>query len=287
MLVEVTKKNAANFKAIAPQGELSRIVNDVNYFGIGYADDADSFPDGILIFHPEKETDDAGEVHTVLVITYFFVRESARDMYVGTYLFSNLVDMSEEIGVEAIRCDVPMDFEYNLLCNVLENFGFHFEVTEVFEFEVSLGKVVELKTFKKSPAEDADLLCDISPKDFSQGLGRLVKEKDIIDYGLSSNIEDYDTELSTVIMQGKYMKGVFLVKQGTDGSIEPVLLRASDNSSQTYYRLIHGALVSALGKYGKRGTLMIRLHNDAGLRLLSGVFKDYTPFIVRRGYFYI
>ena len=50
MLAEITKNNADNFKALVPRIELQRLEKDEDRFGIGYMDDPDGFPDGVLLF---------------------------------------------------------------------------------------------------------------------------------------------------------------------------------------------------------------------------------------------
>ena len=286
MLVEITRRNIGNFRALAPKRELSRLENDEDCFGIGYTDDALSFPDGILIFHLEEE-EEKGEVHPIAVIDYFYVREEARDMYVGTYLFSILVEMAEECHIEALRCDVPMGYEYNLLCNVLENYGFHFSLVEVFEFERPLHDYMELGVFKKRKPGNVLLLYEVPQKVFSVGLRNLTKDEDLSDYDISYDKENYDVELSTVLIQDKLPVGIFLVRIDKDGCIVPELLRTSSQSSDAYLSMIYDAMEVANDKYGKNATVKVRLHNDAGLHLMSDLFEDFAPYLVRRGYFVI
>lgn len=287
MLVEVTKNNVSNFIALAPRRERLRLERDENYFAIGYTDDESSYPDGILMFHPEKEEDEDGEVHAVAVISYFYVRESARDMYVGTYLFSNLLELADDTGLEAIRCDVPMDFEYNLLCNVLENFGFHFDITEVFEFETTLHKLTEIPSINKAPAKKTDLICELKQKIFALGLGKLVREEEFIEYGLSYDIEAYDSEVSTAVVENGVPKGLFLVKEDEDGCIMPLLLRSTEKSGVILSSLIREAMREAVYKYRPFTTVRFKLHSDNSLQMLKSLIPDFTPYIVRRGYFYI
>ncbi len=287
MLVEVTKRNSGNFKGIAPGRELLRLENDENCFGLGYTDDAESLPDGVLIFTLDTELDDNGGMHHIAVITYFYIRESARDMYVGTYLFSELLEMAQNCYIEAIRCDVPMGYEYNLLCNALESFGFEFSLMEVFEFERPLKDYLQLPAFKKRPAIEALLLCDIPQKLFSSGLRNIVKNEDLSDYDISYNMDDYDKELSTVILKNKIPTGFFLVKKDTDGCIVPELLRAEERSSKIYLSLIYESIQVAMDKCGKMAPVKVRLHNNAGIKLLENLFPDFAPYIVRRGYFVV
>ena len=287
MLTQITKKNISNFNALAPKRELMRLENDENCFGIGYADDAESLPDGVLIFYLDEEMDDEGEPYPIAVISYFYVRESARDMYVGAYLFSNLLEMSKFSGIEAIRCDVPMGFEYNLLCNTLESFGFHFDLVEVFEFERPLKDFKDLPALKKAPKEGALMLYEITQAEFLRGFKKLISQEEFYEYELSGDMESYDTELSTVIMENGVPIGLFLVRQDSDGCLVPLFLKAGDSNSSILTRLLYESLQAALAKYGKQATVRITLRSSRGTKLLGALFPDFSPFIVRRGYFYV
>lgn len=287
MLAEITKNNADNFKALVPRIELQRLEKDEDRFGIGYMDDPDGFPDGVLLFKLDMEPDEEDELHPIAEISYFYVREEARDMYVGTYLFSTLIELSEDTGIEALKCDVPMGFEYNLLCNVLENYGFDFSLTEVFEFERPLKDFMDSPHLKNASEVDVMPLYEVPPKAFATVMEAFIKNEKYADYDLSYDMEYYETELSTLVVEGNKITAMFLVKMDEEGRIVPVLIWSGKNSSDVYSGMIVEAVDAAFGKYGKKAIVKITIHNRLSLRLIERLFEDFKPYLVRRGYFYI
>ncbi len=288
MLVEVTVENKENFAALVPERELLMVANDPDCFGIGYTESADVLPDGVLIFRTDAEADDEGKSHPLAELRYIFVAEEARRSYVGTYLFSELIKILEQTDVEAIRCDVPFDEEYNLLCNVLEDYGFHFALSENFITEITLKEIRDLAFLKKPVSKNVVPLKQISPREFNRFFESLVKDEAFFDYELTPYIDDYEPDASMALIEGNRPAGFYLVRRNADGSLSPAMLRAPGNAGAAGIRdMVAGSLKATVERYPEDTIVRIAVHDNRGTQLISRLFPDAMPYITRRGYFYL
>ena len=287
MLVMVTPENRMNFIELAPPNELVRIGADPDYYGIGYTDDENSFPDGVLLFKMESEYDDEDAEHVIADIRFFFVKEESRDMYVGTFLFSKLIEILEDAGAEAIRADVPLGEEYNTVCYVLEKYGFKFSFSENFMFEKTLDEFSGFP-FVKAGTGKAVYLKEVRQTQLrewleSKGFGEENKEIEI-----SEKIDDYDNDVSTALVENDMVTGVFLIKKDYDGTLCTVLLRGDENSGgEGIKAMLAKAYRGACEKYAPGTVLRVQLHGEKGCALAAFLFPDLEPRITRRGYFYL
>ena len=285
MLVAITPSNASNFSSLAPKQELVRIGRDIDCFGIGYTEDVNSLPDGVLIFKLIEEFGDDEKEHPIAQLRYFYVKEEARDMYVGAFLFSQLLTILADSHTEAIRCDVPLGSEYNLLCNVLQDFGFHFQMTEIFEYEFLLSEFLTLAENRGAPAQPLSVVPKVL---FADKMKALKEKKYLQRYELYPYASDYDQDISTALYEDGRLKGLFLVDDDMDGTLCPMLLRIEKGASPAgVLRLLSTSLEKAHEKYSLNTHVRIWVHNDRSWKLLKHFFPNATPRIVRRGYFYI
>lgn len=67
----------------------------------------------------------------------------------------------------------------------------------------------------------------------------------------------------------------------------PVLLKTAKRNDAMLSSLICESMQSALDKYRKNTTVRFRLRSNDSLQLIVRLIPDFTPHIVRRGYFYI
>ncbi|MCR4721953.1 MAG: hypothetical protein K5655_09535 [Lachnospiraceae bacterium] len=287
MLVTVTPENRMNFIELAPPEELIRIGADPDYYGIGYTDDENSFPDGVLLFRMESEYDDEHLEHVVADLRFFFVKEESRNMYVGTFLFSKLIEILEDAGAEAIRADVPLGEDYNLVCYVLEKYGFEFSFSENFMFEKKLDDFSGFPIVKAS-TKNAVYLKEIRQTQLrewveSKGSGEILDEIDI-----SEDIDDYDNDVSTALVVNDTISGLFLIKRDVDGKLCTVILRGDENfGGDGVKALIAKAYKGACEKYPSSTILRVQLHSKQGCALAAFLFPDLEARVTRRGYFYL
>lgn len=286
MLVEVTPQNKKNFMALAPESELLRIGKDEDYFGIGYTDDEKSLPDGVLLFSLDEEVDPNGRYHPIVDLKWLYVAKEARDMYVGTFLFAKLLDTIENSGAEAIRVDIPLNSEYNQLCSVLSYYGFHFTLSENFAFERKLSDVLKLSFINEIKDPKAVFLSDV-PKDmFKAYFNKAYKDNNDRSFDLSDDPKDYAMDISTAVVSGGQLHGVFLIKEDADGALMPVMLSA-DKGGAAVANLIAKAAQAVRENYDMDTKVRVSPYTDRSCQLAAGFFPDLKPFINRRGYFFI
>ena len=281
MLVNVTKENKTNFEALAPADQLAMIGVDENWFGMGYTEDAQSFPEGVLLFRTTDELGDDDIYHPILDIRYFNVVEESRQMLIGTYLFSELLKMAQEAKAEAIRADVPLGEEYNLVCNVLEKYGFDFHFSQSYICERTVEELAGIDGLDKLKTSRAVSLEEMSPGAFAESLPQFAAK------GMPSDIHLYDRKTSSVMLIDGHPEGFLLVVKDPAGSLHPVLLRGKYPNSGALLHLIKRSYDSAREKYDPKTPVIMQAVDEDSAKLIAHYFPDAEPRTVRRGYFYI
>ncbi len=286
MLVQITKENRKNFSGIVPETLLVFLGEDDNYYGIGIAPDPVSSPVAALVFNLDIETDDEGGEHKVCDIKWFFVAEEARQIGAATFLFSECMKLIEGSGIEAVRTYVPMDSEYNLLCNVLEGFGFEFDFAEHFELIETLQTIRGAEALKKRLAnKDIVPLSQVPARMFSQGLSEIAEKVDMSDFVLPLYPEAYDTDVSMLYVPDKIPKGFLLVRAQESKVLEIVFLKCDDpNASNIIFELITAAIDACSKKYNEDTTIRAVVRTATTGQLISHILPEARNQVLRRGY---
>jgi len=267
--------------------ELCRVGKDIDYYGIGWTEDVTSLPDGVLLFRLEKESDDGGAWHIIADIRFIFVRENERKKKLGRQLFDELVNICEASGIEAIRADVPFSEEYNLCCYGLESYGFIFGITERFEITEQLGEFGKFPFVKDNKNNKAVFLKNVQQKQFREWIEKQ-KLDGKIDIDVSDDVDEYDNSVSTAMLKNDKVEGVFLVKKEPNGDLSTVVLSGSSGiDGKGINDLISKAYEGACEENKPDIYVHIKLHNDTDSALISHMFPERSPYIIRRGYYYL
>ncbi len=287
MLVQITKENRNNFKGIVPETLIMFLGEDDNYYGIGITPDPDSLPLAALVFNLDIETDDEGMEHKVSDLKWLYVSEEMRDIGAATFLFSEYIKLIEDSGIEAVRTYVPLDSEYNLLCNVLEGFGFGFDLVEHFELIETLKTIRGSEVLQKRLAnKDIVPLKEVPARMFSQGLIDISEKVDMSDYVLPLRPEAYDMDVSMLYVPDKIPEGFLLVRVYESKALEIVYLKCGDaNASNIIFELITAALDACSQKYDEDTTIRAYVRTAAAGQLISRILPEARNQVLRRGYF--
>ncbi len=287
MLVQITKENLNNFKGIVPETLIMFLGEDDNYYGIGITPDLDSLPLAALVFNLDIETDDEGMEHKVSELKWLYVKEEMRDIGAATFLFSEYLKLIEDSGIEAVRTYVPLDAEYNLLCNVLEGFGFGFDFVEHFELIETLRTIRGSEVLQKRLSnKDIVPLKEVPTRMFSQGLIDISKKVDMSDYVLPLKPEAYDMDVSMLYVPDKIPEGFLLVRVYESKALEIVYLKCDDpNASNIIFELITAAIDACSKKYDEDTTIRAYARTAAAGQLISHILPEAENQVLRRGYF--
>ncbi|MCR5097462.1 MAG: hypothetical protein K6B14_00780 [Lachnospiraceae bacterium] len=287
MLVQITRENRKNFTGIVPETLLVFLGDDENYYGIGIVPDPSSLPVAALVFYLDIETDDEGEEHKVCDIKWLFVSEEVREIGAATFMFSECMKLIEGSGIEAVRTYVPMDTEYNLLCNVLEGFGFEFDLTEHFELIETLQTIRGSEVLKKRLAnKDIVPLSAVPARLFSQGLVEIAEKVDMSDFVLPLYPEAYDMDVSMLYVPDKIPRGFLLVRAYESKVLEIVYLKCDDsNASNIIFELITAAIDACAQKYDDNTTIRATVRTGTAGQLISRILPEARNQVLRRGYF--
>lgn len=288
MLVEVTPENKDNFLNLAPKRELMAIGKDVNTFGIGYAEDKNSLPEGVLLFGLDAELGEDEKVHPVAVLKYINIADDSRDMYMGTYLFSEFLDAVKESGAEAVRTDIPVGPDYDPLYNVLTDFGFHFEMSEVYSIERPVSALKDSDFFKQVKKGKALPLREVPQKTINLLLKKLSDDTAYFDYDIIDDYNAYDPDVSRVVFHDDTINGLFLIREDVDGALLPVLLKTEASlGAKAKIDLVAEASRAAIEKYPENKTIRMTAHSQMDCDLINMIFPDAEPYLNYRGYFYL
>ena len=294
MFVKIKKNNRDNFRDIVAEEILERIGDEEDLFGIGVTENLKSLPCGALVFENSIETDEDGEEQIVSSILWLYVREDAREYGIATGLFAEYLtvigayedDVYPIPVVDMIRVDVPMDPSYNLLCNVLEDFGFTFSFEELPTLMVKLGRLYEADSLKHFAGRDIVPLRKVPRDIFYDGLISCAGEWELGDKSIFLDKKDYEPDVSMVYLSEGRPKAFLLVRDSTKNLLDVLLLRkTTDCPEDIKLELIAKALEEA--KYGYLPETIIRASCDTKESALFAdtFFPDVKPLLVRRGYF--
>ena len=294
MLVQITPENKENFKAVVPEELLACFTEEGDVFGIGIVGELTKPPYAALVFQTVTEAEEEDQeheepqIHAVADLKWVYVEEEARQLGMATELFSELLELLNDTETEAIRCDVPMDADYNLFCGMLEDFGFSFELTERFTFTRPLRTFAEHHLLQQAIPPTVRPLSEQPEKELLRILGELAQKEELADFDLTGEKEDYDEEVSCVLIEGKDPAGLLLARPAEPGVLELVFLDPRDDAEDRKTQvLLTYAWRTALKKYGRHLNVRICVKSDAGGQLLEQMFPDAEPLLLRRGYFYL
>lgn len=294
MLVEINKDNYKSFLGVALEEELLMLGDSPDYFGIGYVDDPESPPLGAIIFSSELEEGEEGdeEEYTVLAIRSYFVPRQHRSERIATILFAELLKVAQSCGATAIRADVSMDSEYDILCNMLADFGFEFFLTELFELTLTLSEILKspMSQYAKQKL-DITPLKNISQNEFINAISELGGTDDIIYEEVtahSCHMGDFETDISGVVKNDGRIDCILLVCKRANGNLVPVFFRYRDGLNAQYAIMaLAGFADRCAQKYPPTTPIYIKCMRKEDALLVDRFFPQKEPLLVRRGYFYL
>ena len=284
-ITTITDVNKVLFENLIPETIFDQL-GDPGYFGIGAIgeDDKGKFSAGVLIFSIEEGSN--GEENLIAAsINWIYVAEEFRRKTAGDTLMKEFFRIMEDSGIEHILCDIPMPEEYDLLCAFLEEWGFTFTLANLYEMTIELGEIISNPLIgDHKPSENTMPLKVVSENYFKQLATQLKQKPDVI-YNLSSDLNDYDMDLSCVFMSDKNIEGIMLVKSLPSGELEVLLMRAFSNIGKAMSNMMLYAAHSAAKKYSLDTRVRLVCRIDATASVLEKLFPDMQPLLVRRGYF--
>ncbi len=289
MLVQMTKQNLDNFKGVVPERIIYKLSEDENYYGIGIVPNDKSLPVASLVFNVDMEKDDEGTDHVISELQWLYVDEEMRENGAATFLFDEYLNLLDGSEVEAIKTYLSLDTKYNLICGMLENFGFSFDLVERFEFEKPLGEIKESRLLRgKVESDDIFPLSHIRSGFFANGLIAMSRMVDMEDYLLPTEISAYDADVSMVYMPNHELKGYLLVRKLEPEVLDIIFLKCvGPNSSSILRDMLRSAVIACNKKYDNNLIVHAHIRSESAGKLVGQLLPDERSRVMRRGYFTI
>ena len=285
IITTIVNENKVLFEKMVPS-KIFEQVNSQGHMGLGAILDKHDgkYAAGVLIFHVDEGTN--GEENlTAAIIKWFYVAEEFRKNGVADALMKEFFRVMDEAGIEHIICDVPMPGEYDFLCAYLEEWGFEFTLTNIYELEAQLGEILEKPVFSGPKASAKTIaLKEVPAVSFRQFIGNMKKRNDVLNI-ITANVSDYDLDISCVYMNGSSVEGAMLIKAYNCGELELLFMRAISNAKKVMSDLLLFSAHAAAKKYPSETTVHIVCRIEAAAGVIQKLFPDRQPILVRRGYF--
>lgn len=287
MIIQVTKNTAQSFdKLVVP--ELFYPVEREGHYCIGavFENENENIAAGILIFDVDEGGSD-GESLIVVRLRWIYVAEEFRNKGIGNSLMEEFYRVLNDSELYNVICDVPFPEEYDELCSFLENWGFVFKLTDIYDYTAAVGEYLSTKALSgKKPSEAVISISGLEPVEWRH-LVKLLKAKYRYN-DLSENINDYDKNISCVWYDKNAIKGVLLVKIYGKNTAVPYVLRCiNGNNSMIIFNLIVYGLNAAAKKYGNDTKVYVECTADYVADIIAYFFPDAQPLLVRRGIYVV
>ncbi|MEG2138777.1 MAG: GNAT family N-acetyltransferase [Oscillospiraceae bacterium] len=285
LITTITKANGSPFETLVPS-ELFGQLEEPGLFALGAIDQegTDEAVAGVLFFEVDSGSNGTEDL-TAAVIKWIYVAAEFQNKGVGDALMTEFFRIMDESELEHALCDLPMSTEYNFLCAYLEAWGFAFTLVNVYEMTVMLSRILENPLFHaRRPSTGVLPLKDVPDYHFRSFMTDMKSVPDVPDF-LTANSLDYDAEVSCGFLSGKALLGVLLVRSNAAKELEIVLLRAVSNVKEVMANLLLFAGAAAGKKYPPETPVKIVCRNNAAAGLLSKLFPNAQPLLVRRGYY--
>lgn len=265
---------------------LFRKLEYFNFFAlcaIAEKDDGEKEVAGVLVFSADE-----GSVGTeewiAATIQWLYVEPDYRGTQTADRLMESFWDVMDKSGIEHILCDIPFPEEYNQLCAYLEDWGFQFFLMDRYELTVPLQKFEEIRALHGTPSSHVRPLRQITQADFNLFLPRILELPGVFQQ-LPTSVSAYDGDVSCVCMSRTGIEGALLVRKAAEGLLEILLLRALSQPQKNMAELSCFAMRAAENKYPPDTMVHIDCRTDASADVLSKLFPDAQPLLVRRGYY--
>lgn len=285
IITTIVNENKVLFEKMVPS-KIFEQVNSQGHFGLGAILDKqdDKYSAGVLIFDVDEGTNGAQNL-TAAVIKWFYVAEEFRKNGAADALIKEFFRVMDDAGIEHIICDVPMPEEYDFLCAYLEEWGFEFTLANIYEIEAELGEILEKPVFSGPKASAKTIaLKEVPALSFRQFIGNMKKRHDVLNI-ITTNVSDYDSDVSCVYMNGSSVEGAMLIKAYNSGELELLFMRAISNAQKVMADLLLFSAHAAAKKYPPETIVHIICRIEAAASVIQKLFPDRQPLLVRRGYF--
>ncbi|MEG1108935.1 MAG: GNAT family N-acetyltransferase [Oscillospiraceae bacterium] len=285
LITSITRTNSSPFEKLVPEAVFEKLGSPETFaLGAIFEDEEGKAAAGALFFEVDSGSN-GSENLTVAVIKWLYVAKEFQRKGVADALMEEFFRIMDEAGLEHALCDIPMPEEYNFLCAYLEAWGFDFTLTNIYEITAELSEILANPLFHEPPTTNSvKKLSEIPDYYFRGFVNEMKKLADVPDF-LTSAISDYDTEVSCGFMSGKELIGAMLVKKSPATGLEVVLMRAVSDVKEVMANLLLFAGAAAGKKYPPETPVKIVCRNNAAAGLLSKLFPNAQPLLVRRGYY--
>jgi len=285
IITTIVDENKVLFEKLVPN-KIFEQINVPGHFGLAaiLENHDGKYAAGVLVFDVDEGTN--GEENlTAAIIKWFYVAEDFRKNGVADELMAEFFRVMDDAGIEHIICDVPMPEEYDFLCAYLEEWDFDFTIVNIYEITSELGEILQKPVFRGATASSKTIALKEVPKlPFRQFIDSMKKRSDVLNI-ITSNASDYDLDVSCAYMNGSTVEGAMLFKAYASGELELLFMRANSNAQKSMADMLLFAAHSAAKKYPPETQVRIVCRIDAASSVISKLFPDRQPLLVRRGYF--
>lgn len=285
IISSIDKKNRSIIEHLMPEDSFRKLELP-HFFALCALEDKEENQKevaGVLVFSADK-----GSVGTeewlAATIQWLYVEPEYRGTQTANRLMESFWDVMDKSGIEHILCDIPFPEEYNRLCAYLESWGFRFFLMERYLLTVPLQKFKEIHTLHGSYSSRVRPLRQVTQADFNLFLPRILELPGVFQQ-LPTSLSAYEGDVSCVCMGSTGIEGALLVRKAAEDLLELLLLRSLFQPQKIMAELSSFALRAAENKYPPDIMVQIDCRSGASADVLSKLFPNAQPLLVRRGYY--
>lgn len=284
LITTVTQENRSMFEAMVPE-ECFNPLDLPGRFVIGAIgeDEEGQYAAGVLVFEVGELMLEDGSVLITADLRWIYVDPQARGRGAGDALMEEYFRIIRESGVVYLEtCDLPLGEEYDELCAFLEDWGFTFTVSDVYQAVIPLGKLLSAPFFGGGVSLPVEPLSESPAELLFRELERY-EDLPMARSDLSELLPFCDLDVSCAFWDRQKLRGLLLVLSSPNGNLEPVLMRATVSDPRVVISLARFAGARAGEKYPPDQPVKIDCRMQAASSLVDLFLPDLQPLLMRRG----
>lgn len=198
----------------------------------------------------------------IMNIRWFYIQPEYRGQGYGRELYNKICELAVENNVKTIKISYPNIEETQGLNYVFYEMDYDFAKNGIVELYTNLGEIMEQSTiYGKLKANNGAIpLSEITDTILRKYVNNLEYERrHVSDYLLPVRVEDYEKDLSYVVLnKNEDIIAALLIRHVND-ALEPIIFHASDEKNIiALFNVLGNCISSAKEKYGKDKSVRIR-----------------------------
>lgn len=284
LITTVTQDNRSLFEAMAPAEWLDPLeLPGRCVVGAIEEDEEGGYAAGVLVFDMEELMLEDDTYLITAALRWIYVDQQARGRGVGNALMEEYFRIIQESRVAYLEtCDIPMGEEYDELCAFLEDWGFTFTVSDVYEAVVPLGELLSAPFFSGKVNMPVEPLSESPAERLFEEL-EAYEDLPMVRSNLNELLPFCDLDVSCAYWDRQKLRGVLLVLSSQNGNLEPVLMRSTAPNPQIVISLARFAGQMAGEKYPPDKPVKINCRMQASASLVDYFLPGLQPVLMRRG----